>query len=89
MARCLEGTVMRSRHVPALITGRVRNILQQAPTSAGRLPVVFLEEFNDQPPLRVEVRLGCHQAGKSSEGHRLVTHVHRVASAANAYEPQT
>ena len=73
----------REEHVPALIAGRSRRIREQSLTRLRRLPVILLQELDDQPPSRVEVRLGRDEASKLSEAHRLVTHNHRVANAAH------
>jgi hypothetical protein len=72
----------REEHVPALITGRSRRVREQSLTRPCRLPVVLLQEFDDQPPSCVEVWLGRDEASKLSKAHRLVTHNHRVANAA-------
>ena len=69
------------QHIPAVIAGRVRSIFEQPPTGPLWLLVVLLEKLNDQPPLRVEVRLACDETSQSGKGHRLVTHIHRVANA--------
>ena len=45
------------QHVPALITGRAWRIFEQPQASPSWLLVVLLQELDDQPPLRVEVRL--------------------------------
>src|SRR5581483_995411 len=49
----------------------------------GRLLVVLLEELDDQPPPRIKVRLGRDETSQVGNGHRLVTHVHRVANIAS------
>lgn len=56
------------QHIPALITGRTRRVFQQSQTYPGWLLVVLLEELNDQPPLRVEVRLGRDETSQISKG---------------------
>ena len=58
------------------------------PRAAGdaprRLPVILLQELDNQPPPRVEVQLGRDEASKLSKAHRLVTHNHTVANTAHA-----
>jgi hypothetical protein len=69
------------QHVPSLITSRSRRVREQSLTRPCRLPVILLQELDDQPPSRVEVWLGRDEASKLSKAHRLVTHNHRVANA--------
>ncbi len=64
----------REEHVPTLIAGRFWRIREQSLTRFRRLPLVLLQELDDQPPSRVEVRLGRNKASKLSEAHRLVIH---------------
>jgi hypothetical protein len=58
----------REEHVPALIAGRSGRIREQSLTRPGRLPVILLQELDDQPPSRVEVRLGRDEASKLRRG---------------------
>ena len=74
----------REEHVPALIAGRSRRIREQSLTRPCRLPVILLQELDDQPPSRVEVRLGRDETSKLSKTNRLVTHKHRVANATHS-----
>jgi len=70
------------QHIPPLITGRARSIIEQSQAYHGWFLVVLLKELDDQSPLRVEVLLGSNETSKLGESHRLVTYIHRVANAA-------
>jgi hypothetical protein len=54
-------------HVPSLITSRSRRVPEQSLACPCRLLVILLQELDDQPPSRVEVRLGRDEASKLSE----------------------
>jgi len=56
----------REEHVPALIAGRSRRIREQSLTRPCWLPVILLQELDDQPPWRVEVRLGRDERASSA-----------------------
>jgi hypothetical protein len=73
----------REQHIPALVAHRTRRVFKQPQSDPGWLLVIFLEELDDQPPLRVEVLLACHETSQISKGQRLVTHIHSVANAAS------
>ena len=56
------------QHVPALVTRRARCIFKQPQPNPGWFLVVLLDELDDQPSLRVEVLLACHETSEVSKG---------------------
>jgi hypothetical protein len=57
------------QHVPALITGRSWRIREQSLTRFRRLPLVFLQELDDQPPPRTEAGSAAMKRASSSAGN--------------------
>ena len=56
------------QHIPALVADRSRRIFEQTQPDSGWFLVVLLKEFNDQPPLRVEVPLACNKTSQTGKG---------------------
>ena len=66
-----HGKVLRKpgeQYIPALVADRSRCIFEQAQPDAGWFLVVILKEFNDQPPLRVEVPLARNKTSQIGKG---------------------
>ncbi len=70
------------QRVPALITYRSWRIFKQTQPDSGWFMVVFLEELDNQPPLRVKVPLACDKTSRTGKRQRLISHVHSVANSA-------
>ena len=56
------------QHIPALVADWSRRIFEQTQPDPGWFLVVLLKEFNDQPPLRVEVPLACNKTSQTGKG---------------------
>ena len=57
----------REEHIPPLVADRLRRVGQQSLTHPGRLPVVLLQELNDQPPPHAEVSLVRDEGGEPGD----------------------
>ena len=69
------------QNIPALVADRSRRIFKQTQPDPGWFLVVLLKEFDDQPPLRIEVPLARNKTSQIGKGQRLILHVHSVANA--------